>query len=210
MPTTKQGVMLINKTNKISGNKSTESLSCQSLSLHDKAKLIVENDVAFRKLKEDLREKKMITSLGINTVLKECIDSRIESSKLQFKSPTKPKRLSRTRFVTWGDLLSNSSETAHIAHSRPSFDVRSGTQSRRRSSKFTLSVLQKIQDALHLEDEIDVFSGNDDVHTEPDDYQFEKRTSTLFTLPRRRSSHSTDSMNMIQMLQAAISSKEEV
>lgn len=63
------------------------------LTLHEKAKMIVDDDDAFQKFKEDLRNKKVITKMGMKTCLTTCVDSRIEQSNLSSSERIRQDRL---------------------------------------------------------------------------------------------------------------------
>lgn len=74
------------------------------LTLHEKVKMIVDDDDAFQKFKEDLRNKKVITKMGMKTCLTTCVDSRIEKSNLSSSERIRQDRL--------GSVSSGNSESS--------------------------------------------------------------------------------------------------
>lgn len=157
------------------------------LTLHDKARMIVNNDDAFQKLKQDLRNKRVTTNFGLNAVLPKCVDSRIERSNLKSLSDESRRRGNGRRqsssfpnFADPGAITSATRESSRVfGHIGPSFaSDENGTNDK---IEFDLSqdapcktnVFQKIRAAIHLEDELTHARSNRDIYR-----KVERRTST--------------------------------
>lgn len=124
------------------------------LSLHEKARLIVSDDVAFQKLKEDLRNKGVTTNFGLNAVLPKCVDSRIERSNLKSLSDESRRRgngrcqsSSFPNFADPGAITSATREKSSGTNDKIELDLSQDAPSK-------TNVFQKIRAAIHLEDEV--------------------------------------------------------
>lgn len=129
------------------------------LTLHEKAKMIVDDDDAFQKLKEDLRKKRVITTLGLNAVLSKCVDSRIEQSNLSLSCSERVRGTCRlnSRSSRTQDNLSGSERSRVFSRLRSTFTFDSKSGSKRGLDVVqsgTSKVFQKLQAAMHLEDEV--------------------------------------------------------
>lgn len=150
------------------------------LTLHDKARMIVNNDDAFQKLKQDLRNKRVTTNFGLNAVLPKCVDSRIERSNLKSLSDESRRRGNGRRqsssfpnFADPGAITSATRERSRVfgTNDKIEFDLS-------QDAPCKTNVFQKIRAAIHLEDEV---SHNTLTHARSnrDIYRkVERRTST--------------------------------
>lgn len=108
----------------------------EDISLHEKAQMIVDNDEAFRRLKEDLRASKAVTSVGVNAVLNKCMDFRIQESNLCLSS-LPARRNSRLTFSN--DIVGR---------------VRNNNNSNATQNGGKMNMFQKLQSVMNLEGEV--------------------------------------------------------
>lgn len=148
--------------------------SIRRMSAHEKAQMIVDNDEAFRKLQEHLRASKVVTSLGVNAVLNKCIDEQTAnlcdsgSSSLSSAATANntKRRTPRERFDA---LIANNKIPRRIGSFNPGYGYGSssfaaganrltprGIGGGTDANSNKLSMLQRLQAAMKLEDEVKV------------------------------------------------------